>query len=704
VIAYVIAAIFDFLLAGFVLLHGKSRTAVAFSILSASAGVWTIELFFLTRISDLSLLEPLFHIFRLGLFLLAPFLIIFHTLITRTFVGTGLKVLIGCSLATSLLIYGLNVSIFPTQLYQVPVGYSARFDPIAAVYLVNFIVACGISALLTYNAYRKAIFKEKLRLKWLVIGVVIGGILGLISFKFPKLFIGTMGSVISLCFIAYSVIMHRPIGVRAGISNGAVKAISAFSLIALYLVVDSISIHFEMKNDGFVLVQIFVFLIMLEGYPRLVKYFTRLRGRLFDREYYNYDFVVQMTARALSSTLTPVAMKKLADQLFLRTTKVENYSLHLSPHFFPDSKGPDGMEGSEPCADDWRAYEYGDLQFTDHAKGEFDVPLRGKSSSLNGSGFLGFLQHQTETTFYDEVVPRYKRDFQNRGISAAVPIMVAGRAVGYVMLGRPLKEEQFSHDDIRLLNWFGGEVGGVLEKLIVHLRMENTLHEAEKTLSVVSQFNEYNHDVKTPFSNIEALISAGDVFTDEEREAKILEQVHRGSMLVSTMVNVLKGQHYKTKSLCDLNQLAEEAIASFPTQAKNVQRSFSPLPASYAYEEELKIVLLNLLTNAFHAKDKDSLQVQVSTHYDRTHRQVICKVADNGCGIAPERLEALWSRPGSSRKHLGGSGVGLAVIKRIIEEHDGTIAVVSTLGEGTEFTLTLPIADIQPASASQAAR
>ncbi|MBL4789518.1 MAG: response regulator [Kordiimonadaceae bacterium] len=384
--------------------------------------------------------------------------------------------------------------------------------------------------------------------------------------------------------------------------------------------------------------------------------------------------VEQRIGMALLDTLRTEGLEQIIDQFFLRMIVVEDYSIHLTHRLF--SEGKDGH---------W--YEY-------TPSAQPNGVVEEQRSGLESAVLSSVLRDQRETIFYGEAAPEYLGSFQRHPVSAAVPLFTDDKLAGVILLGKPLKAEQYSADDIRLLNWFGREVAGVLETWITHTEMQSKLNEAENRLSIVSQFNEYNHDVKTPLSNIEALILAGEAFTEEERKTKILDQVERGNALVSTMVNVLKEQHFKTKSLFDLNQLADEVIQSFPTQVKNVRTSFSELPASYAYEEELKIVLLNLLSNAFQAKDKDCPDVLVSTHYDSARDLVICKVADNGCGIAPERLDVLWAKPGSNRKHLGGSGVGLRVVKRIIEDHKGTISVTSTLGEGTEFTLTLPVVSL----------
>ena len=66
-------------------------------------------------------------------------------------------------------------------------------------------------------------------------------------------------------------------------------------------------------------------------------------------------------------------------------------------------------------------------------------------------------------------------------------------------------------------------------------------------------------------------------------------------------------------------------------------------------------------------------------------------ITDRGVGIPPENLEHIFRPFFTTRKELGGSGLGLAITKKIVERHRGRVRVVSTPGEGTVFTIVLPV-------------
>jgi len=111
------------------------------------------------------------------------------------------------------------------------------------------------------------------------------------------------------------------------------------------------------------------------------------------------------------------------------------------------------------------------------------------------------------------------------------------------------------------------------------------------------------------------------------------------------------------------------------------------LPLVLVDEAQIKQAILNLLVNARQAMpDGGELIVRLS----RIGRDVELTITDTGLGMSPEKLEKCFDEFWSDKK--GGSGLGLSTAKRIIEEHGGTIDVVSEPGRGTSFSIVLPLA------------
>jgi signal transduction histidine kinase len=104
---------------------------------------------------------------------------------------------------------------------------------------------------------------------------------------------------------------------------------------------------------------------------------------------------------------------------------------------------------------------------------------------------------------------------------------------------------------------------------------------------------------------------------------------------------------------------------------------------------KLQQVLMNLLSNAQDAMESSSTRI-ISVNTREEADKVVVEVADTGHGIAPENLEHVFS-PSFTTKPVGkGSGMGLDLVRKMVEEMDGSIEVESTLSKGTVFKMTFP--------------
>lgn len=121
-------------------------------------------------------------------------------------------------------------------------------------------------------------------------------------------------------------------------------------------------------------------------------------------------------------------------------------------------------------------------------------------------------------------------------------------------------------------------------------------------------------------------------------------------------------------------------------------------PAIKGHAVKLQQVLINLLKNAAYAI-RDRADGEIVLELDAGGGQAVVAVRDNGCGMTAEVAERIWE-PFFTTKGEEGNGLGLDIVKGIIEAHGGEIACETTAGRGTTFTVRLPLA--QPESESKA--
>lgn len=178
-----------------------------------------------------------------------------------------------------------------------------------------------------------------------------------------------------------------------------------------------------------------------------------------------------------------------------------------------------------------------------------------------------------------------------------------------------------------------------------------------------------------------------------EREVRRLTGLTSNLLLLSRLES---GVPLRLEST-NIGVVVEEAVAGLlrAAQAKGIELSIqSPprLPRIRADRDRIKQVFINLLDNAVkYCPEGSEVRVRLETDGE----SIIVQVADDGPGIPPEDLphifEKMYRVEKESTRAVEGSGLGLSIVKRIVELHGGRIAVESTVGEGTTFRVRLPL-------------
>jgi two-component system phosphate regulon sensor histidine kinase PhoR len=213
-----------------------------------------------------------------------------------------------------------------------------------------------------------------------------------------------------------------------------------------------------------------------------------------------------------------------------------------------------------------------------------------------------------------------------------------------------------------------------------------------------------SHEFRTPLAGIKAMVEtlSGGAIDDKGAARDFLtridSEVDRLTQLVEELTELSRietGKAELKKEPIDLNKLVEEVIAQLSPQAERQQLSISRefatnLPSVPADKDRVRQVITNLVHNAIKFTPGGGRIIITSRALEGS---VVVHIADTGIGIPEEDLPRVFERfyKGDKARAGGGTGMGLAIAKHVIQAHGGTIWVQSEEGKGSTFAFSLPL-------------
>jgi len=298
------------------------------------------------------------------------------------------------------------------------------------------------------------------------------------------------------------------------------------------------------------------------------------------------------------------------------------------------------------------------------------------------------------------------KSIHSMGIRSALCVPIKARkltdkggdeTIGVIYIDSSVKNYTYAPEQLRLLTAIGLQAGMAIQ----NAKLYQAGLEAERLAAVGETTAALSHSIK---NILQALRGGADVVEMGLKGSNIV-QASKGWRIVDRnldkiyqlTLNLLAYSKQREPQLEMINprKVVDECLELVAQGANekgvmvvgDVDETHPAVPMDPAGMHQ---VLMNLLSNALDAVEPKRGLVRIECRYDDANKQSVIEVIDNGAGIAPAMMKHMFELFHSTKGNRG-TGIGLAVAKKIVEEHEGAISVRSAPGEGTTFTIRLPV-------------
>ncbi len=342
-----------------------------------------------------------------------------------------------------------------------------------------------------------------------------------------------------------------------------------------------------------------------------------------------------------------------------------------------------------------------------------------KAASLRlGEGIVGYVAQSGEA----EIVNHAERDSRSEHIPGTpnevtrllcAPLIAKGEVMGVMSLARLSECDPFDRSDLDFLTGLARQASIAIENARLFAaeqqyatELTRALEEQQEEARLKDEFiQNVSHELRTPLALIRGyaeLLDSGELgeLQPDQREpmAVIARRVRMLTGLVDNFTAILGAEGRDSqREPVDLVEMTRDLLTDFQkaVEQKGIALSaqITPdLPPVLGDPLHLRRVMDNLLGNALKFTPEGA---SVTVRLTQADKGLVLEVADTGIGIPEEQLEQIFERfyqvNGGMSRRYGGAGLGLALVKQIVEAHGGAVDVRSRVGQGSTFTVTLPI-------------
>jgi len=632
---------------------------------------------------------------------------------------------------SSAVLFGLNFTRLIVKSVSPKFYFPYYKNPGTAYPLLFFLFAVGVfyALHLLFTTYRKLSGYQRNRLKLFFGASIVGYIGGLPAFL-PLYNVNPSPFPIYLTpafyfIFAYAIVKYRLIDVHEAISRGAMyvitillgilpTAIIVFVLQKVYPLTIPITLVF--------IIAVFLALMFNKIHPFSERFVQR---RLFKTQL-NYYQILQKFSQDMVSALDLKSLLERFDKTLRESMQVTSVAIYLT--------GP--MNGKYP------------LTHASDVSGDIIPILRNKDKegideavTIEGIGLaashhssmiplwksgdaLVAMAYQAEDVLVLGEMEMMAREKDNRRLEEAIaqmkeakaevclPLKRDGKMVGIALLGPREGDRYYSPDDLSLLHTLAQNACVAVQNALMVEEIKRSyqmLQRVERLTAMGSLIAGVSHEIRNPLMPISFLM---ETIADPTEDKKLVMRLHKYSKeSLRRITNVLDEMdefarpYTPALQKININRIMDDALRlldkQLTAQKQEVITEYSELPEAMFDSGRLKQALADILLNAIEANPKGgkihvrTRQIQLKKTRSQSARTGIqIEIADSGCGIAERDIEKVFD-PFFTTKHKSmmreGTGLGLALAHRIVEEHHGSIELRSAVGKGTTVFINLPV-------------
>lgn len=540
--------------------------------------------------------------------------------------------------------------------------------------------------------YKEVTGFKRNRLLYVLIAFVIAGIAGFIHFLtaygvkevYPHDFLVILFTAI----VAYAIVKYRAIEVNIAFKRTMVYSLSAGLLTGLFVVLvisitDLFSTFTEVNSFK---ISIFAALVIALLFDPLRNRIQRIVDRYFYKKSYDYYATIRKVSRNLASKFDLIKIYDfIGDMLFSSLNLKSIYILNVTAGDFvavysrSEKNTRPAAEAAPDNKREIRIHRNDDIvkyfQSTDDILIKEELPL------MKGNIPRGTI----------EKIRAELRIFEGE---AVVPVFVDNRLTMILILGGKMSGDMFTNEDVNLLNTISAQTAIAIK----NARLYKDKIRSERLASIGMMSATFAHEIRNPLTSLKTFAQLiPEKYNDAEFRDKfskiVLGEIERVNRLIEDLLDFSNDKKTPGVNIFDIKGLLDELV-DYVRDKLEIEKRNIVVEKTYdenivqlsGNEDRLKHAFINIMNNGCQAMNGNGvLKVRIS----KSDRHVDVDITDTGEGISPDSMDRIFD-PFVTTKEMG-IGLGLAISKKIVEDHGGRIRVKSTLKKGTTFTVSLPV-------------